>query len=138
MDLVGPIMSRELLARRTQQRARGQAAGDRHYDRLQAEAEACRGECTAPGSNRGRMLLGDGTYSQGIVAVDEQADPLVDAPPPGAPFVLTRPCYDCNRERWEAWQDGQLTVKKSAKPENAEDRRRQEDGRRRKEQQSFD
>ena len=138
MDLVGPLMSRELLARRTRQRDRGQAAGDRRYDQLQAEAEVCQGECTAPASTRGRMLLGDGSYSQGIVAVDERGDPLADAPLAGDPFVLTRPCFDCNLERWEAWQAGQMAAKKRTKTENAEDRRLKEDKRRRQEQQSFD
>jgi hypothetical protein len=138
MELVGPLMTRELLARRTRQRDRGQAAGDRRYDELQAEVEACQGECTAPGSTRGGVLRGDGVYTAGMVAVDERGDPLVVLPALDGRHQLARPCYDCNRERWEAWQAGQLTVKKRAKLENAEDRRRQEDDRRRKEQQSFD
>jgi len=136
--LAGRVITRELTARRGAQRARGQAARDDEYDRMAAEAEACTGECMAPASTRGRVLRGDGTYSQGMVAVDERGDPLADAPLAGDPFVLTRPCFDCNLERWEAWQAGQLAGKKRTKPENAEDRRREEDDRRRKEQQSFD
>jgi hypothetical protein len=136
--LAGRVITRELAARRAAQRARGQAARDDEYDRLQAEVEACQGECRAPGSTRGGVLCGDGSVTQGMVAVDDRGDPLVEAPLAGDPFVLTRPCFDCNPERWEAWQAGRLAGKKRTKPENAEDRRVREDKRRRQEQQSFD
>ena len=129
--------SAELEARRARQKARGQAARDRDFDRMQAEVEACQGECTAPGSTRGGVLLGDGTKTLGMVTVNSQGDPLAEWPEPGSGTPSTRPCFDCNRVAWERWQDGALSRKARAKVESLEDRQVAEHGRRRTREELF-
>jgi hypothetical protein len=129
---LAPVVPAELAARRARQRERGEAARHRDYDRMQREVGACEGECLAPGSTRGGIQLGDGTRSGGMVAVDSRGNPLTAAPHPGEPFPLTRPCFDCNRPRWDEWQSGTLASRKRAKPENAEDRAARHQDRRRR------
>ena len=127
----------ELAARKLLQRERAEYARGRDFDRAQAELEACHGECTAPGSTRGGILLGDGTRTAGMVAVDAAGQPLQDVPLAGEPFVATRPCFDCNRERWEAWQRGEMASKLRRKVENAEDRKVKQQRQHRADQESF-
>lgn len=133
------VFTAEMEARRARQKARGQMAQDIDFDRMAAEVSACNGECTAPGSTRGGVLLGDGSISRGMVAVDEEGYPLrglyVEAL--GGEHQLTRPCFDCNRDRWEAWQDGSMSRKARAKVENAEDRQLADQGRRRTREERF-
>lgn len=131
------VRSAELEARRARQKARGQAAQDRDFDRLQAEVEACTGECTAPGSTRGGVLLGDGTKTLGMVAVDERGERLTDWPELGGALQLTRPCFDCNRDAWERWQAGSMSRKVRAKVESLEDRQVADQGRRRTREEQF-
>ncbi len=135
----GAQVSAELAARRERQRQRGNAAREREFDERGRYDQACRGECAASGSLRGGVLQGDGSLSAGMVVVDRHGDPLAEPPWSwSVAEVFTRPCFDCNRERWEAWQLGQLADKRRRKPETPEDRKATEEKRRRHREQSFD
>jgi hypothetical protein len=112
------VYTPELRARRALQRKLGHLGRD--ADEAQRYAQACQGECAAPGSVRGGVLRGDGHLSRGMVAVDARGNPLESLP--DGP-VSTRPCFDCNRDRWEAWQAGELTGPPPGKVENLADRR---------------
>jgi len=110
--------SDELAARRHRKRERGELARLREADEAMRMDGACNGECaqedpadprghTRGGVKTGKQLAnGQPQRTQGFVAATLPAGHALN--PYDWPYLVVRPCYDCNRARWEAWQAGTM------------------------------